>query len=200
MTAKILRNLLLGSLVALASNAAMATTLTFDDIPAGGQEVPASYGGFTWNNWYVLDGTTRGGGYNNGVVSANNVAYNGGGSPASFSSGTAFTLNDAFFTAAWSDGLNVHVVGTGAATYTTDFVVNTTSPTRVFFNWTGLTSVDISTSGGTDMGLGGSGTHIALENLTVDETVAVPEPATLALMSLGLAGAGVFRRKAAKKA
>jgi len=200
MTAKILRNLLLGSLVALASNAAMATTLNFDDIPAnGGALMPVGYGGFTWNNFWALDGVDFGVGYKNGVVSANNVAVNGFGRPASFSSGTAFTLNDAFFTAAWNDGLNVHVVGTGAATYTTDFVVNTTSPTRVFFNWTGLTSVDISTSGGTPA-YGYDGSHLALDNLTVDETVAVPEPATLALMSLGLAGAGVFRRKAAKKA
>ncbi|MBM5570281.1 MULTISPECIES: hypothetical protein [Deefgea] len=87
-----------------ASSIASATVITFDELISDtSNQISISYQGFNWDNVYALNGTVGGyesTGYGHGVVSGNNVAYNGYGSPASFSSNTAFTLNDLFITKA----------------------------------------------------------------------------------------------------
>lgn len=197
---KLLKALLLSSVVAFASNAAMATTLTFDDV--GGGLSGSNYGGFTWNNINTYNATNAVSGYHNGIVSGSYVAYNANANPGSFSSATAFTLNSAFFTGAWNDGLTIHAVGTGLNNYSMDFVVNTNAPSEITFNWTGLTSVQFSSSGGTPHGfLNGSGAHFALDNLTVNAVSAVPEAETYAMLLAGLGVMGaVARRRKAKQA
>jgi hypothetical protein len=67
--------------------------LTFDDLstvpPVPGEPgegvIPNGYGGLDWNNFGVLDGMEAQPtyGYNTGVVSSPNVAFNEYGSPAS---------------------------------------------------------------------------------------------------------------------
>ena len=201
---KLLKTLLVSSIVAMASTAAFADTLTFEGLVGYDPNV-SHYGDLTWNNFYLLDSSSTSlsnSGYHNGTVSGTQVAYNAFGNAASFGSTSAFTFNSGFFTGAWNDGLQIHVVGTGATAYSKDFVVNTASPSLVVFNWTGLTSVTFSTSGGTPHGYSGIGKHFALENITVNEAVtAVPEPESYAMLLAGLAAMGVVvRRRKAKLA
>ncbi len=175
----------------LSAGVASADVIGFDTLPTG--YVANGYAGFNWNNFYSFAGPTNSG-YAGGTVSAPNVAFNAYGSAASFSKATAFSLNSAFFTGAWNDGLNIHVVGTGGGnTFTKDFTVNATSPTLVSFNWNNINSVSFSSSGGVaHPGYGGAGTHFALDNLTVN---AVPEPETYAMMIAGLFALGAVARR-----
>lgn len=191
-----LKKLALASMLAVASSAAFADTLNFDSFT--GSLNTSNYGGFTWSNFSVTNAATSTSGYHNGTVSGTNVAFNAFSNPASFSNANGFTLNNAFFTGAWNDGVSVHVVGTGSSSYTKDFTVNTSGPTNVVFNWSGLTSVTVSSSGGVHHdGYAGNGSHVAMDNLTINAPV--PEPETYAMMIVGLAALGAVarRRKAA---
>ena len=189
--------------LAAMSTIATAEVITFDDITLRDkfEAVANGYHGFNWDNFYVTKGSDAPGtGYESGVVSTPNVAFNWYANPASFSSTSAFTLNSGYFAGAWNDGLTIHVTGVGATTFVKDFVVNTGSVTKVEFNWTGLTSVTFESSGGTPHpGLSGAGVHFAMDNLSVN---AVPEPETYAMLlaGLGVMGAVARRRKANKQA
>jgi hypothetical protein len=191
---KFTKTLLVAALLATGAIHASAETLTFEGF-SNMNPVPSGYGGLNWNNFSVLSDTSTSG-YLNGIVSGTSVAYNSWANPASISSTTAFTLNSAFFTGAWNNGLTIHVTGSGATNYSADIVVNTTSPTNYVFNWTGLTSVNFSSSGGTPAGYSGSGAHFAMDNMTIN-VAAVPEPETYALLlaGLGIIGATARRRK-----
>jgi hypothetical protein len=82
-------------------------------------------------------------GYVNGVVSGTEVAFTPYGDPAAFS-GSPFTFNSAYFTAAWYDGLDIHVDGYLASTlvYSTDFIVNTVGGSKFeTFNCWLMTSI-----------------------------------------------------------
>ena len=86
---------------------------------------------------------------------------------------------------------------------TSSFQVSTFAPTLETFNWTNLGSVTISTSGGVSAGLDGVGTHVALDNLTINGSISigVPEISTWAMMLAGFAGLGlVAARRAARTA
>ena len=190
------------SLVAFAalSGAAHATTLTFDDL-VGEQQIANGYAGLDWSNFFVLPGTQDGpSGYENGTVSTPNVAYNAFGNPASISADTSpFSLNSGYFTAAWNDGLTVSVVGQvgGVDTYSTSFEIDTQAAVLETFNWADLSSVTFTSFGGTNHGYNGTGPHFALDNLTVNVTGAVPEPATWAMMLAGFGMIGMAMRKPA---
>ncbi len=172
---------------------ASATTINFDDIATG--NIANGYAGMDWSNFSVHNALPQASGYHNAPVSGSQTAFNPFGTPASMSSSTAFTLNDAYFTAAWRDGMNIHAVASGAGgSYTMDFLVNTSAPNRIVFNWSNINSVTFSASGGIQHGgYSGAGTHFAVDNITIN---AVPEPETYAMMLAGLAGlAAVARRR-----
>jgi hypothetical protein len=181
------------------SATANAEVLTFDDVPDG--LIPNGYGGLEWTAFATNSDTNLipSTGYENGVVSGSKTAFNGipGGS-ASFGSATAFSLNDAFFTGAWRDGLQIHVVATsGSNTYTKDFKVDTTGPVDIFFNWSNLNSVSFSARGGVHhFGLDGNSTQFAMDNLRINEVVTpVPEPETYAMLLVGLGLIGFMARR-----
>lgn len=194
-------SLLLTVAALLATTAATRANqlITFDDVADG--TYLTSYAGFSWDNFYVVAGNDLGGsGYQNGTVSQPNVAYNGYGEDADFYTAdlSTFTLGSAYFTAAWNNGLTVDVTGlfNGSTVDTTSFVVNTTGPTLEVFNFAGINEVEFSASGGTNAGLGGSGTHFAMDNLVIGQVTSVPDAASaLGLMSLGFAALGALRRK-----
>lgn len=190
---------LLGSLAIVV--AAEAEVLTFDGLSGvypstADPAVPDGYGNFIWENFYSLDSRDLPyTGYDYGTISPNRVAYNAWSNEASFSRNSPFTLNSGFFTAAWAENLTINVNGYGEQNYSTSFVVNRNSPTNVTFNWSGLSSVQFSSTWiepdyGFDLG------HFALDNLVVDEPLTnVPEPSTLALILAALFGLGFIRRK-----
>jgi hypothetical protein len=165
----------------MATVQANATLLTFDDISAGETLVPGGYGGLTWNNFYVLDGKSDLGGFKNGVVSGNNVAYNGDGDIAS-ANGAKFDLNSAYLTSAWFDDNSLTVVGylKGVEQYRETYVLNTAAPTFINFNFLGIDSVTFSSSE----------YQFVMDDLTISRTH-VPETATwingvLAMLPFGL--------------
>ena len=126
---------------------ATPVTITFDDLATGGYEysgsIPNGYYGLQWGNFLAMDAPNFGpSGYLNGMVSANNVAYNWYGNPASLAGGL-FDLNSAYLTAAWSDGLQVRVQGFVGTTLTYDntYTLNTTAPTLINFNYLGIDKV-----------------------------------------------------------
>src|SRR5579871_4272228 len=92
---------------------AAETEITFDEFNVGSSTmpIPDNYYGFQWNNWSIIDGWDYVGGYENGVVSRNNVAYAPYGAPSSIVSTGLFDLTSAYMTAAWSDGLQLEVKG-----------------------------------------------------------------------------------------
>ena len=183
---------------------AQAQLINFDDIGAcGTASVPLLYHGFTWNNFFVYQSSCApASGYANGVVSTPNVAYNGYGNLASVSSLNPFTFTSVYMTAAWNNGLTVTVNGYDASNNVIDntsFVLSTLGPTNEVFNWTGVYSVDFIGSGGVNPGYSGSGTHIAFDNMLMNNATVTPEPATLVLLATGLAGiGGIVRRRRQK--
>jgi PEP-CTERM motif len=183
----------------LASTAANAVVLTFDDLPGTLGYIPNGYGGLQWDNFGSTNSSgTPGTGYDTGSVSGLNTAFNLFGSAASFSSATAFSLRDAFFTGAWNDGLQIHVVATGGSnTYTSDFTVDTSGPLNVFFNWSNINTVTFTSFGGiAHPGLNGGGTHFAMDNLAINEVAsAVPEPETYIMLLAGLGFIGFMARR-----
>jgi hypothetical protein len=169
------------------------TLITFDDASEG--TISNGYAGLNWNNFGVLNiSKTVAGGYINGIISTPNIAFNDNGFPASFSSPTPFTLNSAYLTAAWNNGLNVEVQGflNGKLAYDNTYIVNTTGPILENFNYAGVTSVTFTSSGGTPAGYLGSGEHFAMDNMTITPT---PEPQTWALFVIGFLFVGWVGRK-----
>jgi len=113
-----------------------------------------------------------------------------------------FTFTSVYMTAAWNNGLTVTVNGYDASNNVIDntsFVLSTLGPTNEVFNWTGVYSVDFIGSGGGNPGYAGGGTHIAFDNMLMNNATVTPEPATLVLLATGLAGiGGIVRRRRQK--
>ena len=193
---KILGTITIGLSIA---SSAHAILINFDSGLSDLSLIPNGYGGLTWSNFAASDTSTytSPNGYINGVVSPQYVAFDAFGSPATFSSATPFTFNSAYLTAAWNNGLNVQVDGYLGTTlvHSLSLVLDTTGPALEQFNWANIDSVTFTPSGGTPAGYNGAGTHFAMDNLTINDARTVPEPASIALVGLGLFGLGLSRRK-----
>lgn len=174
-------------------------TLTFDDLslPFYGQTepVPNGYGALQWVNFYAVNPANSfqgpsGSGFQNAVVSSDNVIWNGGGNPAGISSSSLFNLYSAYLTADWMNGLQLDVQGyTGnVLTYDEVYTINTTAPTLLAFDYLGVNQVTFTASGGTPV-YTSSGSEFAIDNMTV----AVPEPSAVSLLLITGAGIGFFR-------
>jgi len=203
---KVLFSFLVVGLVLGLSTVSGATVLTFDDLTTGSTMIiPNGYGGFNWSDMGALNGVTYSSGnsgYNNGRVSGSYVAYNRYANVGSVTRATTFDFNGAYFTGAWRDGLNLRVAGYLGASfvYGKSFTVDSTSPTWVDFNFSGIDRLTLTSAGGTENpNLGGSGAHFAMDNFTFNEKRqnAVPEPASMTLLGFGVLGLlGLRKRKA----
>jgi len=187
----------IGLILLAVLNSAEATVLTFDETTGG---VANGYGGLNWGNFYAYDGSSEqvGSGYYNGRASGNNIVFNAYSNPASTSvvSPASFTFNGAFFTAAWNDGLTINVQGfkDSVELYSSSIIVNTFAASYFSFNFAGIDSLVFSSSGGIKhAGLGGDGTHFAMDNFTFNE--AIPEPYMPVLLGLGFTALRLTRRK-----
>jgi hypothetical protein len=196
----------------IATIGARATLLKFDDLSGPYTAIPNGYGGLNWSDWWLLNvpGYCAAGycpsGYQQAVISQPNVAvealdpFSGGLATSTFSSSTPFTLDSFYITAAWRDDLTVTVTGYNGDTqiHQSIFTVGTQSAGFEIFNWTGLTSVSLTPSGGTPHGYGASDYEVAIDSMTINGSV-VLEPAPWVMMLVGFAGLGYagFRRRSA---
>ncbi len=149
---------------------------TFDDLPpSAGSPVPGGYHGLIWNNFDYLNGlnySVNSNGYDAGVVSSSNVAFNAYGNPADVTSATGahFNFISAELTSAWNDNLQVEAQGyvDGALTYDQTYTLSATTPTLIVFNYLGVTEVNFISSGGTThAGYTGGGINFAMDNVSV---------------------------------
>jgi hypothetical protein len=186
---------------------AAAVTITFDDLNDtsagfGGTPIANGYQGLNWTNWNVLDSFDSESvfgpnGAVAGTVSIPNLAYNPDGGEAIFSSATPFAFDSAYLTAVWNQGLSVTITGLLNGTQEDQTVLTNLSPiapTLETFDWSGINEVDLLATGGTPYSAySGSGTQVAMDNLTITP---VPEPVSALLFGSGLFGlAFVWHRR-----
>ena len=180
---------------------ASATLIDFEDQSGAQTPVASGYNGLVWNSnagdVWTLNGTTyqdQSSGYTTlaNALAGDNVAYNAyGTNPVDITgaNGSSFDLTSAWFASAWDSVLTLNFTGlrNGVEIYSTSLDARRRTAQQVVFNWS-----DIDTFRIMDFG-----NHFAMDNLVINENASVPEPSTLALMSLGLAGFGFSRKKRA---
>lgn len=192
-------------LLALSLSAhAAKTTIDFDNFNLQGdahRSINNGYGGLNWSNFSVINGSVdafAGTGYDYGVASGLNAAFNDRGDDASFSSATTFKLYSLFLTAAWTTS-TVEFYGYHGNTLSQKMIVNSNqqSPVLVHFNWSDIDQVRMHVQGDN------FSRQQVIDNIKLEYTPAapVPEPETYAMLLAGLGLLGyVGRRKGQHRA
>ncbi len=209
-----------------------AMVLDFDSLSLDGDYIDNYYHNGVWVNtaygglsWYEIrtEKASSPGGYLNGTVSGEVIAYNSGGYTAYIYSNTnLFDFNGAFLTGAWKDGLQIQVDGYlgDSLIYTQTVTTSAYTPNYFVFDYIGIDVLKFRSFGGVvqrfsdGAGMYGDGDQFAMDNFTFnmgtekDPTTSyfpprppydpspVPEPATILLFATGIAGlAAIGRRK-----
>ncbi len=147
--------------------------------------IPNGYDGFTWSNFNALNTKTdvnvlpSGYGHADTDSHSPNVAFNVFGQPASITRNAPFSFYGGFFTAAWRDDLSIDVSGyrNGVLLYDKQFQVNSSAYTFESFDFTGIDTLDFSSSGGTVHGYvpGKPLSHPPLTQFAMDDLIFVRE-------------------------
>jgi len=142
-------------------NTGYSVSYSDDNLTEG--QIPAGYNGIAWDNHVYVMTLAEGadyGGYDNGVVSGDNVIFNGNGiSPTVFAFNETVSFDSTYLTSAWDTTQNVVFQGylNGVLVYTSASIeINNTNPTLIELNWEGIDKLVISNSG----------THWAMDNFT----------------------------------
>jgi hypothetical protein len=196
----------LANILHYAANIAVEGEINFDDLLEEGQTpIPANYKDMIWSdNFYYLQGANYPNtGYENGMVSTPNVAYNAWANDIALSDNTPFNFTSAYITAAWNNDLNVTLTAykAGVEKYQRSVIVGPYSPTKFDFNFDDVDEVRFHSEGGTNAGLVitqeaaeegeasglinhaiytadnkilGSGTHFVLDNVVINGSQTPP--------------------------
>lgn len=200
----------------LCSVQAAPIVLDFGDLsPSTLDVIPDGYQGFEWRGvgeivnlsmaFYAptLRGecsTTGGifaGGYCNGTTSGEYVAFRGTGTgAATIRRSRTFNFESAFITSPWNDGEDLVVRGfrDGIELYRDLFVIDTVSPTRIELNYLNIDTLTFQGTGGVNAGYGSSGEGIVIDDFAYSD-YSVPEPNTVPLLAVSLAGLWLVRRR-----
>jgi hypothetical protein len=163
----------LSTCLIVAAGVAGADTVTFDAVGmeagAFARRIPGVYRGLRWKEIVVVNANHRlldrypACGYRTGLVSGSYVAVTASrdGQVAEIVSaeGTTFDFHGVHLTAAWKNGLTVHLEGlrNGKLLQSTSVVVDTAQPTPFTTHFRGLDTLRIRSSGGSDAGICDSG-------------------------------------------
>lgn len=193
-----MKKIMLGLYLLLCTSLASAAVINFDDLSGNPSEaIPDGYQGFNWTTLgSIASSEFPGSGFEAGVVSGNNAAFNFFASDVSISLASAgsFDFIGAFFTAAWI-GDYFHEVSfegwlDGVLVYSLDSAIALAndSPTWIQLDWIGIDQLNIySNLAGWDQWV--------MDDFTVTVNAAnVPESSGLVLMLMGLIGMCVLRR------
>jgi hypothetical protein len=174
-----MNKIIIALFAALACSTASAGVVNFDDL-SGDPTLPlaSGYAGFNWADMGAIrSDAAPGTGFEAGVVSPTNTAYNWYGLTATISTadGNAFTFAGADFTSAYVEQeISFEGYRNGALVLSSGaYTLDTVTPQWIGLGWSGIDTLVIYNS---------SGTQWAMDDFTV------PEPATLSLFGSALAG------------
>lgn len=185
---KFLYKLLLSASLLVAGNVG-ATTLAFDDLGGGYQEVPATYNGFNLTGFAVLDNSS---GFGAKATSGSSYAYIyccDRSDTIRSATGATFDLISGDFSVLQgrSDVFTVKGFLEGNELYVINLNVNS-GITSQLLNFSGVDLVTFSSN---------YSNNLTVDNLLIT-TGNVPEPASLALLGVGMLGFITSRRKSEK--